>query len=194
MKFCDRESFVLYVKKTLKEKGYFISIQKSHQGKVWLKCDPGGSYQTRGGGQRHSASRLTGCQFQNTARHLKKNSAWKVIYINGEHNHEPASIATGHSMARHLQAEEKRRVRELAENVVRVAETLNILISEFGNTLASAREIHNEVHKARIQEPQGRSPIMAIYQSLQTEGFNYAVWTALIRPISLACLFLILWV
>jgi hypothetical protein len=46
-------------------------------------------------------------------------------------------------------------VRELAENVVRVAETLNILISEFGNTLASAREIHNEVHKARNPRTSG---------------------------------------
>ncbi len=77
-------------------------------------------------------------------------------------------------MARSLQAEEKRRVRELAENGVRVAETLNILKSEFGNTLTTAREIHNEVHKARMEELNGRSPIMALYQSLQKEDFNYA--------------------
>jgi len=174
MEFPDRESLIIFVKKNLREKGYFISIKKSRQGKVWLKCDLGGSYRARGGGQRHSASRLIGCPFEITARQFKKNSVWKVISINGEHNHEPASIATGHSMARSLQAEEKRRVRELAENGVRVAETLNILKSEFGNTLTTAREIHNEVHKARMEELNGRSPIMALYQSLQKEDFNYA--------------------
>jgi hypothetical protein len=64
-----------------------ISFQKSCLGKVWLKCEHGGSYQARGGGQRHSAPRLTGCPFQITAHFFMKNSSWKVISTNGEHNH-----------------------------------------------------------------------------------------------------------
>jgi hypothetical protein len=43
--FLDRVSLVLKIKRnTQKDESYFISIQKSHHGKLWLKCDLGGSY------------------------------------------------------------------------------------------------------------------------------------------------------
>jgi hypothetical protein len=70
---------------------------------------------------------------------FKKENIWRIVLVSGEHNHGPAMIAMWLSIAQRLQPEEKKRVRELAENGVRVAEILNSLKSEFGNTLSTSR-------------------------------------------------------
>lgn len=171
--FPDRKSLIDFVKSSEEANGFFVSIGKSRQGKVWLKCDLGGTYRETGG-QRHSASRLTNCPFQVVARFFKKDNIWRIILVSGEHNHGHATIATGHSIARRLNPEEKKRVREMSENGVRVAEILNSLKSEFGNTISTAKEVHNELSIARREELCGRSPVMALYESLERESFEFS--------------------
>jgi hypothetical protein len=171
--FPDRKSLIDFVKSSEEANGFFVSIGKSRQGKVWLKCDLGGTYH-ESGGQWHSASRLTNCPFQVVAHFFKKENIWRIVLVSGEHNHGPAMIATGHSIARCLQPEEKKTVREMSENSVRVAEILNSLKSEFGNTISTAKEVHNELLIARREVLRGQSPVLALYESLERDSFEFS--------------------
>ena len=85
--FPDRQCLLEYVADVLRVEGFFSSIAKSRQGKVWIKCDLGGSYQSSGG-QRHTGTRLIQCPFQVVARLFKKENVWKITSIFNEHNHQ----------------------------------------------------------------------------------------------------------
>ena len=45
--FSDRESLISFAKDLYKQQGYYIVIKKIREGKVWLKCDLGGTYKQK---------------------------------------------------------------------------------------------------------------------------------------------------
>jgi hypothetical protein len=173
IEFQDIQGLKDYVKKTSEEQGYFISIKRSKRTKVWIKCDLGGCYQPNSRPiQRRTGSRLIGCPFEVIGEFIKDRGIWKIVCAKEEHSHSPSENGHGHSIARRLPKDQKARVRELAENGIRVADILNVLRSEFNNTICSAQEVHNELAAARIDELSGRTPIQVLYEKLLQEDFE----------------------
>ena len=72
--FPSRDALTDYVREFQESKGCFISVERSREGKIWLKCDMGGTYAQRDGdAQRHTGTRLIDCPAKFVARFFNKN-------------------------------------------------------------------------------------------------------------------------
>jgi hypothetical protein len=122
-------------------RGYYVVIQKSRKGKVWLKCDRGGTPKERDAPrQRDTDTRLNGCPFAVVIRLFTKEGVWKftksTITI-------PTFDRAGSSVGRRLESAERARVMQFAREGAEVKNVLNNHRSEFKNTWTTSKDIHN---------------------------------------------------
>jgi hypothetical protein len=175
LQFFSRESLECYIKEVSASKGYFVSIKRSRSGKVWLKCDLGGTYQHKENLNRETSSRLIGCPFEIVGRYFKKGNYWSIVEVADYHSHEPSADAIGHSVARRFTPEEKDCIGSLAKNNVKVPQILNVLRSKYNNYLSTSQDVHNELQRQRQLQLQGKSPILVLYESLHADEYSFAV-------------------
>lgn len=174
--FENRDALLEYVKVYAEAKGFYTSIKKSVKTKVWIKCHLGGNYRcVKPPLIRKSSTRLINCPFSVVAREFKKLGVWKILEVMDEHNHDPPLNVAGYSRARKLSEAEESRVFELLRSGVKAAQVLNVLRSEFKNKFTVAEDIYNYTRTLRRYNLNGRSPILALCETLRDENFEYNV-------------------
>ena len=119
--FETREALINHVQHYSMENGYYVVIQRSREGKVWLKCDRGGTSKERDvPRQRDTDTQLNGCQFAVVGWLFAKERVWKILEVQEEHNHDPSFDRVGSSVGRRLAAGEKARVMQFARDGIQV--------------------------------------------------------------------------
>ena len=145
-------------------KGVVLSKTRTSKNRVILACSRGGVYRNKlqvkdDERQRKTHTKLINCPFQIIVS-LKKGS-WNVREIRGEHNHE-CTENIGLPAFRRPDEVEKQRIKDLGESGVPPKAILSILRQEFSNYRTTAREVYNELTKARTRFLAGRSPIQTL--------------------------------
>ena len=101
--FPSKEDLRLCLKEYFSQQNVFLTVKNRSASSLTLKCDRGGEYKSTAT-KRTSRTRLTGCTF--VVYCSSKNQVWRVIRIEGTHNHPLDSDAIGHSVARRLTSEQ----------------------------------------------------------------------------------------
>jgi hypothetical protein len=176
--FSTRDQAINSIKSFYIQHGFIIVIEKSRAGKVWLKCDLGKTYRNPLGltdeiRKRQTSSRLTGCKFRISCVYRVRDDLWHLSPIELNHNHEPSLDLSGHSIARRLNQEEKKRVLSLAESGVGPSQILSYIKKDFNNQTTSRKEIHNFLASSRINMLNGKNPVEKLLEILYQKDFYF---------------------
>jgi len=163
--------------------GYAVTKLRSDlkNNTVILKCDRGGIYRERtprqlnvaGQPSRCTGSRLTGCKFQLYGRLLHSDKRWHLTVVNAEHNHEPSDNMAGHSVARRLTLNQRRRTSEMLSAGVAPRRILSTLGHQGEGFQAIAKTIYNEKTRLRKAELGDRPPLIALIHSLGEANYRF---------------------
>ena len=103
--YSSRKIFITAVNQHAADQGYAVITKRSKKTKdgevrkIWLSCDKGSKYISKGYGKRLSSTRLTECPFELIAHRNPETSQWNLTIKNSEHNH-PATLAGAHTVHR----------------------------------------------------------------------------------------------
>jgi len=136
--FPSREALMVHVEGFASRQGYAVTIKRTARDTMlWLKCDLGGTYDTRFNltaetRKRATSSKLIDCPFELYGSQ-KEDGLWHLSVTNGNHNHDPSPEMSGHPFVRRLNRGEKRnKVAEqgdvvTAHNLGMIAEHVKII-------------------------------------------------------------------
>ena len=94
-----------WVKKTGREHGCVVSVQRSRERSVELACNRGGEPKLKAT-VRHTGSIKRGCPFKLVGRYNAPGRCWKLEVVNETHNHDPVLFEEGHPALRKLTDEQ----------------------------------------------------------------------------------------
>ena len=180
--FDSFDVLVAYAKSTAVHQGYALSIGRSRKNRkgewngVDLRCDLGGEYENRLGlteesRKRETGSRLQGCPFELRGR--RRGEKWVLLTHMGEHNHQPAADISGHAAARRLKEDQHDLVRSMTEAGSRPREILCALRNADDSFRGIGKTIYNARQAAKLEQLDGRTPIQALFDTLQTANYYY---------------------
>jgi hypothetical protein len=156
-----------------KARGYAFTIKRSKRDngllKVFYACDrsrrlPSSPSRER---RRNTTTRMTECPFSVIAKesregwYLKHRSDGYTI-----HNHEPSLHASAHPVHRQLDTSQVK----ILSNAGLPPKEIQTLVRE-GGSLATRQDIYNRIAEARRESREGESPIHALSNQLEKEGF-----------------------
>jgi len=177
--FALKAEVIDHLRQQYLQQGVVLSINRSNEWHVVLKCDRGGSYRnklhltdvTR---QRKTSSRLAGCPFEIVCSVQK--GMWAVRKLVGSHNHPVGGDLAGHSVLRHPTLEETARIKELGCLGVAPKQILAVLHKEFPSNKSTAQEVYNVMQSAKAECLRGRTPIEALADLVSEGGYVSKVW------------------
>ncbi|XP_076909941.1 putative protein FAR1-RELATED SEQUENCE 10 [Bidens hawaiensis] len=164
-----------WVKKTGREHGCVISVQRSRERSVKLVCNRGGEPKLKGT-VRHTGSIKRGCPFKLVGRYNAPGDCWKVEVVNETHNHDPVLFEEGRPTLRKLTDEEIDMVATLHRQGLRPAKIKSALKKSFPGNKCITRDINNVVKVLRDQDKIGDTPMQVLENFLQTHGFTFYTW------------------
>jgi MULE transposase domain len=180
MIFDNYENALETAKNMAVENGFCLTIKNSKRDKnggyymVYLKCDRGGVYRNRHNIDENSrikgaGSKLINCPFEMKISHIE--NTWKLVIKNGNHNHPPSEDINVHSTVRKLD----RNSIDLVEQMINsgsVPKTIVSTVNGQGSSIIS-RDIYNCKRTIRRNNLNGRTPIQALVDELDTNDFIY---------------------
>ena len=180
--FDSLDALMAYAKSTAVDQGYALSIGRSRKysdgewKSVDLRCDLGGEYKnplnlTEEIRRRQTGSRLRGCLFELRAR--RRGGKWLLLTHMGEHNHEPAADISGHAVACRLDQDQYDLVHSMTEAGCRPREILCALRSTDDSFRGTAKTVYNRRQAARLEALDGRTPLQALFDTLQSTNYYY---------------------
>ena len=92
---------------------------------------------------------------------MNGNEQWRI----DQHNHDPAIDLSGHPSARRMDANDKRKVRDMASAGLTPSSILSTLKRESDNQLITRKDICNEIQRGKEEFLAERSPISALLGS-----------------------------
>lgn len=169
----SRDELITAAKSHAARHHYAITIRTSKPGRVWLKCDRGGSYRNRldlndNTRKRTTGSRLINCPFSVTGTQLI-NGSWQLSVPNAAHNHEIASSLLAHPSLRRLDQDQMQSVRQMtkagqAPRIIRA--TLEAEVET--DVHVTLQDLYNIRKQIRREELGARTPIQALVDQLAT--------------------------
>ncbi|XP_076888526.1 uncharacterized protein LOC143538976, partial [Bidens hawaiensis] len=164
-----------WVKKTGREHGCVISVQRSRERSVELVCNRGGEPKLKGT-VRYTGSIKRGCPFKLVGRYHAPGGCWKLEVVNETHNHEPVLFEEGHPALRKLTDEEIDMVAALHRQGLRAAQIKSAIKKRFPGNKCITRDIYNVVKLIDDQDKIGETPYRKHKSPFQTDifkSFNY---------------------
>ncbi|KAI7946300.1 hypothetical protein MJO29_010827 [Puccinia striiformis f. sp. tritici] len=185
-RFLSMDDLVEFVRMWAKHHGYGISKGSSHAGKnIYIRCDRGGTYtgKLENLAKRDSSTRKCECAFQVKGSTSQAKGAtdqsWHLVVMTGEHNHPASHCPSAHPSHRQLTKEQMEEVRKLSKSNVKTTQILLQLCQSDPETLAVNRTISNALHKIRLEDLAGQTPIAALFTLLKASNW---VWEVQMSP------------
>ncbi|POW19717.1 hypothetical protein PSHT_04342 [Puccinia striiformis] len=184
-RFLSMDDLVEFVRMWAKHHGYGISKGSSHAGKnIYIRCDRGGTYtgKLKNLAKRDSSTRKCECAFQVKGSTSQAKGAtdqsWHLVVMTGEHNHPASHCPSAHPSHRQLTKEQMEEVRKLSKSNVKTTQILLQLRQSDPETLAVNRTISNALHKIRLEDLAGQTPIAALFTLLKASNWVWEVQTS----------------
>lgn len=176
----SREALFAAANAWAKPRGYALTTGKSRKTpngrtKVVVACDrtrqPPNPLARR---RRRTSSRTTGCKFSVLAKESPDRTTWTLVHRPckeyAQHNHPPSEDPSGHPIHRALCKEEVSTISNLAAAGV-APRNIKTYLHKTSDTLATAKDIRNQIAIARRDLREGQSSIQALVDQLQKKGF-----------------------
>ena len=177
--FESREALFESINAYARPRGYAFTTGRSTTEKtarttVTYVCDrgrqlPSSDRNSTREGKRKTTTRMTNCPFSVLAK--ESSEGWTLKHRPGArhalHNHEPSLHPSAHPVLRQLS-----RTPELKalSNAGLAPKEIQTVVRENGS-LATRQDIYNRIAKVRRENRQGQSPIHALANQLENEGF-----------------------
>ena len=177
----SRDDLLVSTRAWAATQGYAIVIARSDKGRVTLKCDRGGQYRNRRelteeNRQRRTGSRLVECPFRATGNCDKRNQRWYLQVMEAEHNHEPSNTPAAHPSLRRLNEEDKTEIAGLSRAGVAPRTIVAAMQGQRpANKPLSVKDIYNARLQLRAEALEGRTPVQALVEKLDTDQFYWQV-------------------
>jgi hypothetical protein len=164
------ESINLYAK----PRGYAFITRRSTREKngylsVIFACDRSRQLPSEGMRRRQTTTRMTECPFSVLAK--ESSEGWTLKYRHDvrhtSHNHEPSLHPSAHPVHRRLSCTPQL---ETLSNAGLAPKEIQTVIRQSGS-LATRQDIYNRIAEVRRDARQGQSPIHALANQLEQEGF-----------------------
>jgi len=174
--FETRDDLYRYCKDYAKTNGYMLSISNSVPSRnVILVCDRAGFQRRRvdrSEPQKRTTSIKTGCQFKIYG--FKEEDKWtfKIPENCESHNHEITDLI-GHPQFCQLKESDITTIRALSSSNVAPREILTTLRLSNSNSIVRQRQIYNARAKIKRENLAGRTPIIALLETLKQSNWKY---------------------
>jgi MULE transposase domain len=171
--FPNRKSMENFIREFYIAKALVLKIGKhSDKTRLSMKCLAGSKYKSQGFGVRETTTRLNNCPFEVFGRYHERTGCWRITKLNENHNH-PYSASFVEN--RRFTEQEVSYIRSSARMGVTATAILLQLQDRFGNKKSTMKDIQNEIQRYRIEYLRGRTPIIALRDSLNTENFMFNI-------------------
>ncbi|KAL2886176.1 mutator-like element transposase [Ceratocystis lukuohia] len=180
----SREALFAAANAWAKPRGYAFTTgkpkkTKNGRTKVVVACDrsrkPPNPLAIR---KRRTSSRVTSCKFSVLAKESPDDGGWTLTYRPGsefaQHNHPPSDDPSAHPIHRTLKTEDISTVSGLVTAGV-APRSIRTYLYNTSDTLATAKDIGNQIAAARRELRQGQSSVQALIDQLKIEGFRCEV-------------------
>ena len=161
--YAKPRGYAFTTKRSTREKNGFLSVIFACDRSRRLPSSPG-RYR-----QRKTTTRMTDCPFSVLAR--ESGEGWTLKHRLGQqyatHNHEPSSHPSAHPV--HRQLSRTPRLENLS-NAGLAPKEIQTIVRQSGS-LATRQDIYNRIAEVRRDTRQGESPIHALANQLEREGF-----------------------
>lgn len=180
----SRQHLIDWVRNTGRRLGFLIIILRSDSDsssvkpRIMFACERSGVYKSRNAKDPNNY-RLTGtkkcnCPFRLKGVKVHSVDNWRLVVLNGVHNHSSLKHAEGHSFAGRLSEEEIKLVLEMHRNMVKAKEILNTLKRNNHLNSTTIKTIYNVIQTHNSIERGGRSQVQYLFSKLKE--FGYFVW------------------
>ncbi|KNE97864.1 hypothetical protein PSTG_08887 [Puccinia striiformis f. sp. tritici PST-78] len=180
--FKSRSDLVMFAQMWAKHHAYAIATANSHAGKnVYLQCDRSGDYRGTVSNEsgRQTASSKTRCPFKLRGSVSTSQKAvdkfWKLVTLEGEHNHDPSPSPSSHAAHRQLLPEQVIEIQKLSRSNLKPAQMLLQLKTSDNETYATNKTISNALQKNRLKELDGKSPVEALLSILKESNWAWDI-------------------
>ncbi|OAQ60872.1 mutator-like element transposase [Pochonia chlamydosporia 170] len=176
----SRASLLAAINSWAKPRGYAFTTGKSSKTpngrvKVVFACDrnkpPPSTLIER---KRRTCSRGTGCEFSVLAKESLDGASWVLSHRQGQqyvlHNHPPSEDPSAHPSHRQLSEKDIQDISNLTASGAAPREIRTYLHNN-SNTLATQKDVYNQIGAARRDLREGQSSIQALVNRLHEEGF-----------------------
>ncbi|KAJ0441648.1 putative transcription factor FAR family [Helianthus annuus] len=178
--FSSCKELVRWVQDTTKDNGYLIVIKRSNKRgenyKIWSQCTLGGEHKSIAT-QRKTGSKKIGCPFEMIGFSESSRSVWRIEVMKAKHNHTPIENLEGHAYARRLSSEDKKLVKELAEQDIPNQSIWRTLTKNNPDRKLIPKDIHNAVQKINAEKNVGKSPMQKLENILLEKDYTYYMRT-----------------
>ncbi|KAM0018798.1 putative MULE transposase domain, FHY3/FAR1 family [Helianthus debilis subsp. tardiflorus] len=177
--FSSRKELVRWVQDTAKDNGYLIVIKRSNKRggnyEIWFQRTFGGEHKSIAT-QRKTGSKKIGCPFEMIGFSESSGSVWRIEVTKAKHNHTPINLE-GHAYARRLSSEDKKLVKELAEQDIPNQSIWRTLTKNNPARKLIPKDIHNAVQKINAEKNVSKSPMQKLENILLEEDYTYYMRT-----------------
>ena len=141
-------------------------------------CERSGVYKKQKGkiskNPRLTSTKKSNCPFRLKGEKLPTLDDWRLIVVNGVHNHSELRNSEGHSYAGRLSEEEIRLVVEMHRNMVKTKEILHTIKRKDPSNCTTIKTIYNVIQSQNSIERAGRSQVQ--YLLSKSKEFGYFEW------------------
>ncbi|RYO85590.1 hypothetical protein DL764_009150 [Monosporascus ibericus] len=172
--FESREALFESINTYARPRGYAFITRRSTREKngylsVVFACDRSRQLPSKGARRRQTTTRMTECPFSVLAK--ESSEGWTLKYRHdvryASHNHEPSLHPSAHPV--HRQLSRTPQLKTLS-NAGLAPKEIQTIVRQSGS-LATRQDIYNCVAEVRRDTRQGQSPIYALANQLEQEGF-----------------------
>lgn len=155
-----REDALSFLRSWAGPQGYAMVIKRSRTNRLWIRCDRGGTYETRHNTTPESRkrksreSRLMGCPFKVVIAYKGDSDTWKTTVEIAEHNHPPSEDLSEHPTLRRMTAEQTRKMEELTDKEYTPQECLDEMKRIWPDIHVVNRDLYNARKKYKTQKAQ----------------------------------------
>ncbi|XP_076933593.1 uncharacterized protein LOC143599559 [Bidens hawaiensis] len=167
--FNSLDELVDWVKKTRRERGCVLSVQRSRNKSVELVCNRGGEPKLKAR-VRHTGHIKRGCPFKLVGRYNAEGDCWKLE----THNHSFVVFEEGHLTLRKLTDEVIDMVATLHRQGLRPTQIKAAIKERFPGNKFITRDIYNVVKLIDDQDKIGETPMQVIFRE-QECNFTWAL-------------------
>ena len=156
----NREDALSFLRAWAGPQGYAMVIKRSRTNRLWIRCDRGGTYETRQNAtpdsrkRKSRESRLMGCPFKVVIAYKGDSDTWKTTVEIAEHNHPPSEDLSEHPTLRRMTAEQTRKMEELTDKDYTPQECLDELKRIWPDIHIMNRDLYNARKKYKTQKAQ----------------------------------------
>ncbi|XP_038693740.1 uncharacterized protein LOC119991461 [Tripterygium wilfordii] len=122
--------------------------------------------------KRKTSTKKCGCPFFLKAHVVDVlTGSWKLVVVNGKHNHTLVRTFEGHSYVGRLNKEEKDTVERLSKTGVRTRDILNHIKLKDPTNASNMKTMYNVKTALRIHETAGKSHMQQLFKLLTEHGY-----------------------